>query len=132
VKILPTMSKGIVFVHEDGKSFELAPLQVFIGRNGWTFIRIGRNMLFFDQHGRFDGTESHPGGITVDSPEAKLIQEAFAVQGQYRGLPPDEPYFQPGTPGYEAETRAWSAAKPESSGQGYVVTHEKKKAGDLQ
>jgi len=128
MKILPAMSKGIVLVHEDGKTFELAPFQVFISGGGQTVIRIGRNAIFFDKDGRFDGTESHPAGTDIDSPEAKRIREAFEVQGQYKGLPPDEPYFQPGTKGHTEETRAWANARQENSGQTYVAAHDKPRA----
>jgi hypothetical protein len=115
MKILPTMCKGIVLVHEDGKTFEMAPLQVFIsGRS--TVIRIGRNALFFNQDGSFDGTESSVSGLSPDSPEAALIREAFELQGRCKGLPPEEPYFAAGTSGYAAETRAWPAATREYDG----------------
>lgn len=107
------MSRGIVFVHEDGKTFEMAPLQVFISGGGQTVIRIGRNALFFNQDGTLDGSESHVSGLTPDSPEVALIQQAFELQGQNKGLSPDDPYFVSGTPGHAAETRSWGAAKRE-------------------
>ena len=121
MKILPSMSKGVVFVHEDGKTFEMAPLQVFISAGGQTAIRIGRNVLFFEKDGRFDGTESSVDGLAHDSPEGELLLEAFEVQGKNKGLAPDDPYFQPGTPGHAAETRAWEAAKPDTAGKNYMV-----------
>ncbi len=121
MKILPTMSKGVVFVHEDGKTFEMAPLQVFIGGGGQTVIRIGRNALFFDKDGRFDGTESSVSGLSPDSPEAKAIREAFEAQGEHKGLPPDEPYFRPGSPGHAAEVRAWASARKEDGGRLYTT-----------
>jgi len=125
MKILPTMSKGIVLVHEDGKTFEMAPLQVFISAGGSTVIRIGNNALFFDKDGKFDGTESHVSGMDRDSPEAAMLREAFKLQGEYKGLPPDVAYFQPDSPGYAAETRSWPAAKKEDGGQLYTAIHEK-------
>lgn len=124
MKILPTMSKGVVFVHEDGKTFEMAPLQVFIGGSGQTVIRIGRNALFFDKDGRFDGTESHVAGFGPDSEEARVIREAFEAQGEYKGLPPEEPYFQEGTPGHAAEVRAWASARREDGGKLYTAVHK--------
>lgn len=106
MKILPTMCKGVVFVHEDGKTFEMAPVQVFMGINGMTLIRIGRNVLFFDRDGKFDGTESKT--LAANDPELmKKITEAFEVQGDNKGIVPDEPYFHPGHPNYEHETRSW-------------------------
>lgn len=125
MKILPTMSRGVVFLHEDGKTFEMTPLQVFHGGGGQTIIRIGRNALFFDKDGKFDGTESSVDGISPDSPEAAMLREAFEVQGRLRGLPPEEPYFQPGTPGHAAETRAWGSVRVEPSGESYVVLPRK-------
>lgn len=110
MKILPMMSKGIVLMHEDG-SFEMAPLQVFrFTKNGWTAIRVGRNMLFFHADGVFDGTECYPPrGLEIDSEEAEELKKAFHTQGKNQGLPPEEPYFQPGSSGYTDETRAWSS-----------------------
>jgi len=125
VKIMPTMCKGIVLAHGDGKTFELAPLQVFIGATGQTIIRIGRNALFFDKNGNFDGTESHIAPMAPDSPELKLLHEAFEFQGKNKGLPPDQPYFRPGTPGHAAETRSWPAGKREDGGQMYLVKPQK-------
>lgn len=125
MKILPTMSKGVVFVHEDGKTFEMAPLQVFIS-SGQTVIRIGRNTLFFDKDGRFDGTESKVDGLSPDSEEAKAIREAFEAQGEYKGLPPDEPYFKPGSPGHAAEVRSWPHGQQEDGGKLYTVVPKPK------
>jgi|APFre7841882654_1041346.scaffolds.fasta_scaffold143578_1 hypothetical protein len=120
MKILPSMCKGFVFVHEDGKSFEFAPLQVFLS-GSQTAIRIGRNILFFNKDGTFDGTESHLAGLESDSPELKRIREAFDLQGEMKGLPPDESYFQPGTPGYVAETRMWASGRKEDAGDVYCA-----------
>ena len=120
------MSRGIVLLHEDGKTFEMAPLQVFIGANGHTLIRIGRNMLFFNPDGRFDGTECKTGELDTESTEAKMLLEAFELQGEAKGLPPEEAYFQPGSPGYKAETRAWPRARYESDGgTTYGITQKK-------
>lgn len=123
MKILPAMSKGVVFVHEDGKTFEMAPLQVFIGGSGQTVIRIGRNVLFFDKNGQFDGTESKMVALTPDSEkeEARAIRAAFEAQGEHKGLAPEEPYFQPGTKGHTAETRAWASARHEDGGKLYTT-----------
>lgn len=123
MKILPMMSRGVVFVHEDGKTFEMAPFQIFIGGSGQTVLRIGSNAFFFDKNGKFDGTESHVAGHAPDSPAASLFKQAFDLQGQNQGLAPDKPYFTPGTPGHEAETRGWGAARPDPAGGGdtYVV-----------
>ena len=108
-------------MHEDGKTFEMAPLQVFISAGGQTAIRIGRNILFFEKDGRFDGTESKVDGLSPGSPEGEMILEAFEVQGKNKGLAPDNPYFQPGTPGYAAETRAWGSAEQDTAGKNYLV-----------
>lgn len=117
MKILPHMSRVIVLAHEDGKTFEMAPFQVFIGASGMTCIRIGRNVLFFDENGIFDGTESNFCAGT--DPES--IQQAFELQGQCKGLAPETPYFPPGSPAFAAETRAWPSAKKERSGQNYAI-----------
>lgn len=121
MKILPSMCRGFVFVHEDGKTFEFAPLQVFLGGGGQTIIRIGRNVLYFNKDGTFDGTESHVDHLKPDSPELKMIHEAFELQGELKGLPPDEPYFQPGTPGHAAETRMWASGQRQDGGKMYYA-----------
>lgn len=107
MKILPMMHKGIVFVHDDGKTFEVIPLQIFVSKNNMTVIRIGNNTIWFDKDGGFDGTESKLAEVSVDGERARLIQEAFEIQGENRGLAPETPYFPIGTPAYEAETRSW-------------------------
>lgn len=111
MKILPFMSKGVVLMHEDGKTFEMAPLQVFRSTgNGWTVIRIGRNTLYFTETGAFDGTECST--TMKQGPEADLLAEAFAVQKHHHGLPPEEPYFPEGSGYHTDETRAWSQPPP--------------------
>jgi hypothetical protein len=121
MKILPHMSKAVVLLHEDGKTFEMAPFQVFQAWEGQTIIRIGRNTFFFDKDGKFDGTECAVAGLEFDSPEARMIQQAFDLQGEYKGLAPETPYFEPGSPGYAHETRAWPTAKAEAPGHGYIA-----------
>lgn len=107
MKILPCLSRGIVLLHEDGKTFEMAPLQVFRGPGGGTVLRIGRNALFFNIDGRFDGSECRIEPCDPKSPDAKALMDAFHEQEQNKNCSPDTTYFQPGTPGHVAETRTW-------------------------
>lgn len=123
MKILPVMAKEIVWLHEDG-TFEMAPLQVFRERDGGTAIRIGRNLLLFREDGTLAGTEAKAG----DDVDVDAMVQAYERQGEGRGLPPEESYYHPSTPGYETETRAWAHAKKEGGGDMYaVVPAEKKK-----
>jgi hypothetical protein len=107
MKILPFLSRGIVLLHEDGMTFEMAPLQVFRGPGGGVVIRIGRNALFFNNEGRFDGSECKLEPIDPSAPEAKAIMEAVHSQQENKNCAPDSPYFQPGSALYLAETRVW-------------------------
>jgi hypothetical protein len=123
MKILPCMAKAIVLLHEDGKTFEMAPFQVWrSSSSGGTVIRIGRNTLFFNEKGEFDGTES---AVLATQAEADAFVEAFAVQGKNKGLAPETAYFPPGTAGYADETRAWPAETSEESGKTYLVPGRK-------
>jgi hypothetical protein len=118
MKILPCMAKEIVLLHEDGKTFEMAPFQVFRSASGQTVIRIGRNTLWFGENGKFDGTECS----MIDPSEEESQAVTAAHMRTTKGLPPDEPYFQPGSPGHESETRAWPSGKVErESGKLYTV-----------
>lgn len=110
MKILPCMSKGVLFLHEDGVTFEMAPFQVWRGASGQTVIRIGNNTFFFSSEGRFDGTEHKCGHIEAESIEADAIRAALEQGARNRGLAPEEAYYPPGTPGFVEETRAWPEA----------------------
>lgn len=107
MKILPTLSRGIVLLHEDGVTFEMAPFQVFRGEGGGTVIRIGRNALFFNIEGRFDGNECKVEPLDPSSPDAKALMDAVHAQQENKNCAPDSSYFSPGSAGYLAETRVW-------------------------
>ena len=120
MKILPCMSRGVVLVHEDD-SFEMAPFQVFRTKDA-TVFRIGRNAFFFDDDGRYDGSEHQLDGVYgMDDPKLAAVNEALNLSGENKGLPPDKAYYPQGTPGYDRETAAWVNARPDLSGQNYVV-----------
>lgn len=125
MKILPCMSKGVVLVHEDG-SFEMAPFQVFRTKDA-TVVRLGRNAYFFDDGGRFDGSEHQLDGVSgMDDPKLAAVNEALTLSGKNKGIPPDRAYYPPGTPGYERETATWSGAEPDPSGQNYLLKAKKR------
>lgn len=122
------MSKGVVVVHEDG-TFELAPMQVWRNNKGSTVIRLGRNTFFFNEDGTYDGSEHKAGPFPAESPEAKAITEALEVAGKSKGLAPEDPYYQPGTPGWQRETQAWANAKADPmTGETYLTNASKPKA----
>lgn len=107
VKVLPVLHRGVVLLHEDGKTFEIAPLQVFRVNGGGTVLRIGRNAFHFTVDGRLDSNECRIAPMGPDAPEAQALAKAYSEQDRNRNLAPDEAFFKPGTPGYLAETRVW-------------------------
>lgn len=114
MKILPTISKGIVLMHEDG-AHEMAPFQIFQLDNGMTIIRIGNNALHFDEDGKFDGSEcKFPDGVVIDDNQQHAIVEAFEQQSANRGNAPlGHPYFAQGSRGWEREVASWESATGE-------------------
>ena len=106
----PSMSAGIVMVHDDGIAFDVVPFQVFQLSSGATIIRIGRNALWFDPDGAFDGTEHRlPAG--VDPVVQKMLVASLEMAQKNRGKPPEESYFRPGAPGHASETASWPEKK---------------------
>jgi len=125
MKIMPHMSREIVYVHDDGKTFESVPFQVFRLKSGATCIRIGRNTLYFNEDGSFDGTEAMVGELVKDPAQHEAVLKALERQGQAKGHAPEWAYHQPGTAGYDAETAAWPYAKQEKAGETYGVAIRK-------
>lgn len=127
MKLLPMMSRGVPFVHEgpEGCFLTMVPMQVWRSRRGATILRIGSNTFYFDPDGKFDGTEHKIGG----PPEAiERLHKALDESGKNRGLAPDEPYFEPGSDGWEDEVRAWANARSEPMTEdNYVVAVKKRK-----
>ena len=109
MKILPMQSRGIVLMHEDGKTIEMAPMQVFRQRNGNTIIRIGRNTLHFLEDGTFDGEECACSAGAKQEEIVAALQQSAANQGQ----PPETTYFEEGTRGWEDETAGRGGAQKE-------------------
>ena len=110
MKIIPCMNSGIPFVLNDGRSLEIVPLQVFRSASGQTAIRIGRNILFFNENGTFDGTEARV-AEDISEDECDTLVAALESSKTTDGVAPAEPYFMVGSDGYDAETRAWSNSK---------------------
>jgi hypothetical protein len=107
MNIQPCVSAGIVFMHEDGK-FEMTPFQIFPLKTGGSCIRIGRNAIYFNEDGSFDGTECAPPRSAVETNEKlDALGEGFQRSGENRGLAPATTYFGEGSPGYEAEVAGW-------------------------
>ncbi|HEY5657329.1 MAG TPA: hypothetical protein VIY27_06030 [Myxococcota bacterium] len=101
-QLQPFVSAGVPLLREDG-SVEMPPMQLFVTASGSTILRIGNNTLWFDENGVFDGTEHR---LTKRSSQAKL-EQAMAVADELRGMAPPEPYFQPGSDGWESEVAGW-------------------------
>jgi hypothetical protein len=106
MKILPTISSGIVLMHEDG-TFEMAPFQVFRSSDSKTIIRIGNNTLWFNEDGTFSGSECRIPGGGLPIEEAATLQAAFEIQGSNKGRAPAEPYFEEETVGWKKELAGW-------------------------
>ena len=102
-KLKELLHRGIVFVHEDGKTFEMAPVQLFAGPTGETVLRIGRNILVFTAEGEFDGSYSKHDPVS----SAKTITRALVEQEENLHQPPPEPFFAAPTDGHTAETSRW-------------------------
>ena len=118
MKVLPMMSRGVVFVRED-ETVELAPMQVWHTRSG-THVRIGRNVYFFNPDGSYDGSEHK-----VHADKRRELEEALRQSGDNKGLAPEEPYHPDGSPGHREETAAWPFARHQPGGKSYLVRGKK-------
>lgn len=115
----PFVSAGEVFMHEDGETFEVAPLSLFQLEDGQVVLRIGRNTYWFDPDGNYDGPECVtppvPGASSMSDEEIirrsnrrfKPLMDALTQCKQHRNQRPKMAYFETGTPGYRAETAIW-------------------------
>jgi hypothetical protein len=126
MKILPMMSRGVVLVHEDG-TFEMAPMQVWRSGSGQTVIRLGNNAYFFQDSGKYDGSEHR---IVEGSDLDKALPVALAESSANKGLAPEVAYYPEGTPGHARETSAWPAAKHHPGGKPYLVKADDGDRGD--
>lgn len=120
MKILPVMCREIVWLREDGKSFDRVPFQVFEAE-GRTLIRIGRNLLRFTENGTLAGNECKVVQPLTPSEEQTLTR-AFDETGALKDLAPQTPYFHPETIGHEYETADWARAPAHSSEQAVTYT----------
>ena len=116
MKILPMMNRGIPWLREDGRTFDVVPFQVFLlkefkGEPSATIIRIGRNAIWLNEDGSFNGTEMKS-SEDISEDEIAALEAAHDASKTVDGVAPEEAYFPPMTPGYDAETRAWVASKP--------------------
>jgi hypothetical protein len=100
MKIMPIAYRTVPFVLNDGQRFEEMAFQVFRLKDGNTIVRIGRNIFVFLADGRFDGTEHK----CDEGADAEALTGALTRSAEHEGQPPDEPYYEPGSPGHEAET----------------------------
>jgi hypothetical protein len=103
VKILPMLRARVPLVTGDGTAFDVVPLQVFRFKDGRWLLRYGRNTLWFEPDGTFDGTEH----LTQARIDGDALQAALADSPHSEGEAPAESYFDPEAPGYQAETAAW-------------------------
>lgn len=132
MKLLPMMRKVVPFVNAKGE-VESLPMTVHLSRgergDDFTILRIGENTYWFDAKGNYDGSEHH---LTVNEGDAQDEQrriELNAVLEESRrsnGVPPEKPYFQPGSRGHAEETRAWPKNHPsfrDDGSKSYELEH---------
>lgn len=112
LRIKPFVSAGEVFLHGDGKTFEILPLSVFPSGDS-TIIRIGRSTYWFQQDGTYDGPEFC--AVGMEERESLALSAALGTCKDNRGRAPDTAYFSEGSPGYRRETALWPT-KPELRG----------------
>ena len=115
MKILPMMNRGIPWLREDGRTFDVVPFQVFRstvrGEAPMTMIRIGRNLIRLNENGTFDGHEMKSSEDITDD-EIVGIEAALDASKTVDGVAPEEAFFQPDTQGHDSETRDWATSKP--------------------
>jgi len=119
MKILPIMSRGVPFVRGDD-TLEMVPMQVWRDAKGSTVIRLGKNAYFFDEDGKYDGSEHK---ATEGRSADKTLTASLEASSRNRGLPPEEAYYPEGTPAHARETAAWPAAAKIPGGKVYTVKH---------
>jgi hypothetical protein len=107
MKINPCVSSGIPWLSPEGDRVDVVPMQVFRSVSGLTIVRVGRNTLWFDERGNFDGTEHKMAGVPVDGPVAEQLIALLAESKTNQGQAPAEAYFAEGSEGWKKETAAW-------------------------
>lgn len=108
VQLRPFVSAGEVLIRPDGRGYDVVPISVFRTSGGQTAIRIGRNVLVFDEDGTYDGPEgsSVPGALS-----AAELKNAYETAAQNVGRRPADAYYDPGSRGHTAETAIWPPAE---------------------
>lgn len=112
VRIKPFVSAGDVFLHGDGKTWEIVPLSVFPSGDN-TIVRIGRTTYWFAPDGAYGGPEFCM--VDPDPAAHARIGEDLGRCKNNRGRAPSYAYFQPDTRGYHNEIALWPK-KPELQG----------------
>jgi hypothetical protein len=107
------------------------PVQLWAEYGGGFALRIGTTVLCFDESGRCHTTEMKASGLP---PEAlRIVEMLIEKSRESAGVPPDEPYYHPGTPGYQAEVLAVAEAariaglEPREQDTVYRIEHELEK-----
>jgi hypothetical protein len=93
------MTKGTVFCI--GGKISMVPLHLFRSAKGSVIFRIGDMTLWFSEEGVFDGPEMKLSGFLV--PAYNTVLELLDTAKANVGLPPEDPYFEKGTPGFDSE-----------------------------
>lgn len=119
IKLQPFVSRGEPVMRNNG-DVEMVPVQLFVGSAGGYIFRIGQTTLWFNQEGVYDGTEHKM--PDHDTLEESGLEEMLLLSAKNRGFAPAQPYFQPGDPGYEAETAGWeNHYEPEGEPETYTL-----------
>lgn len=109
----PFVTAGEVLVRPDGEGFDIVPLSLFRLADGRTCLRIGRNVLYFQGDGTYDGPEGRTKEMPIE--ESRTLAAAYGRCAGNRGRRPHEAHFAEGTPGHAAETGIWPAAEPDKA-----------------
>ena len=109
----PFVTSGEVLVRPDGKGFDVVPISLFRLDSGQTCLRVGRNVLYFNADGTYDGPE----GRVEDVVDSQALTAAYARCRGNRDKRPTEPHFAAETKGHGAETGIWPAAPDRARGR---------------
>jgi len=99
------VSAGEVFLHGDGKTFEILPVSLF--RNGdKTILRVGRSTYWFDEDGTFDGVRFSLADGT-DPKDAMALANAIGTCPDNRGRAPETSFFSEEMDEHKDEIALW-------------------------
>lgn len=107
IYLKPFVSAGEVFRLPGSSEIHILPMQLFQVPSG-TILRIGDMAYHFDRNGVYDGVETKLRGVPEIQEKLNEVADLLAdCERENRGNAPNTTYFEPGSPGYAAETGGW-------------------------